>query len=242
MIRLDQFSMVARTRMPEILKAQQMSQACGDAACAVELGKILAAQYVVFGSISKVGSTHVLLATLANVETAALERTARYEQTGSIDELLKTGVPSVARQLLDMDVRPTSPPLSASGSDQFSPKRIWPWLAGGAALVVGGVAVAAGGGSDGGGDSNAKVSGIWQGKTGTGGVSTLLNLAQNGNAINGRCTWWDRTVNCTGSVSGNRVTLYVESDRWELTANNNALNGIGYKSNGGTYQVQLAKR
>ena len=112
LIRLDQYAMVARAHMPEIVAALRMSLACADTACAIELGKILTVEYIVFGSVSKVGSTHVLLATMANVETAALERTARFEQADSIDALLKVGIPSIARQLSNTEFLgvPSSPP------------------------------------------------------------------------------------------------------------------------------------
>jgi hypothetical protein len=99
-IGLDRYTLVTRARMEEILKAQKVSLICNDATCAVEMGKILAAQYIIFGAIGKVGSSYVVIATLANVETAELERTARYEQEGHINELLKYGIPATARKLL----------------------------------------------------------------------------------------------------------------------------------------------
>jgi hypothetical protein len=68
------------------------------------MGKILAAQYVIFGAIGKVGPSYVVIATLANVETAALESTAKYEQEGTINDLLKDGIPATAHILLGVPV------------------------------------------------------------------------------------------------------------------------------------------
>ena len=244
LIELQPFSMVARTQMAKIVDAQKMSMSCDSADSAIELGKLLSARYIIFGSASKVGSTYVLIATLADVETAELIRTARFEQTGPIDELLKIGIPTIARKLSNMD---TSDLVSQETPTTEKPswfKKDWPWLAGGAAVVVGGVALAGGGGGGSGNDSaTLSVTGIWRGEAGTGGVPTILSLNQNGNAISGNCTWWGRTVGCSGSVSGNHVTLVVEQDQWGLTLGNNTLNGVGIKGQGGSsYLVQLSRQ
>lgn len=244
LIELNQFSMVARTQMAKIVDAQKLSMACDSADSAIELGRLLSARYIVFGSASKVGSTYVLIATLADVETAELIRTARFEQTGPIDELLKMGIPSMARKLTNLDTsKATTQPVKTVNEKSWF-KKNWPWLAGGgAAVVVGGVALAGGGGGGGDNDSAASsVTGIWRGEAGTGGVPAVLSLNQNGNAISGNCTWWGRTVGCSGSVSGNHVTLFVEEDQWGLTLVNNTLNGVGIKGDGGSsYLVRLSR-
>ena len=243
LIELNQFSMVARTQMAKIVDAQEMSMSCDSADSAIELGKLLSARYIVFGSASKVGSTYVLIATLADVETAELIRTARFEQTGPIDDLLKTGIPSIARKLASLDTKDEVVQETSSSDSPSWFKKNWPWLAGGAAVVVGGVALAGGGGGSSDDSATSSVTGIWRGEAGTGGVPTILSLNQNGNAISGNCTWWGRTVGCSGSVSGDRVTLFVEQDQWGLTLGNNTLNGVGIKGQGGSsYLVRLTKQ
>ena len=254
LIRLDKYHMVARAQMPEIVKAQELSLACADTACAIELGRSLSAQYIVFGSVSRVGSTFVLLSTLANVETAALERTARFEQTGSVDELLKAGIPAIARQLVDakdLPARPQTaspPPPPAAG--QSSLKKHWPWLAGGAAVVAGGAALAAGGGSgDDEGSNSASVAGGWSGRAGTAQTYTVLTLTQSGTSINGTCSWYGSTRRAWGSISGSRVTIYIASeshpgqyDTWNLILNGNSLAGSAIKRDGTPYQVSLNRQ
>ncbi len=256
LIRLDQFAMVARARMPEIVAAQQMSLACAETACAIELGKILSVQYIVFGSVSKVGSTHVLLATLANVETAALERTARFEQSAGIDELLKTGIPSIARQLSNTE--PPGVPSSTPSPSQSLFKKNWPWLVGGATLVAGGVAIAVGGSgessTDGGtsttsgggaGDdlSNTSLTGSWRGTSASGQVRSTLNLRQNGTSISGTLYWpGEDGRSADGWVSGQSVTLYIGGgDIWNMTWRGNTLRGTAQKADGGTYAVNFSR-
>ena len=241
-IELSQFSMVARTQMAKIVDAQKMSMSCNSAESAIELGKLLSARYIIFGSASKVGSTYALIATLADVETAELIRTARFEQTGPIDELLKTGIPQIAKRLANIDTRDAVDQKAAASNRPGWVKKNWPWLTGGAAVVGGAAALA---GNGGGSDTREapSVSGIWRGEAGTGGVPTVLSLNQNGNTISGNCTWWGRTVGCSGYFSGNHVTLFVEEDHWSLTLENNTLNGVGIKGQGGSsYLVRLSKQ
>jgi hypothetical protein len=171
LIGLDQYDMVTRSRMEEIVKEQKLSLVCNDATCAIELGNMIAAKYIIFGSISKIGASYVVIATLANVETAKLERTAKYEQEGTIDELLRHGMGVTARRLLGLPeeeetrkVTKRAPvPAPAPEEEPARPswmKRNWGWLAGGAVVVGGGAALAlsGSGGGDSGGDG---ILGTW---------------------------------------------------------------------------------
>ena len=244
LIELNQFSMVARTHMAKIVEAQKMSMSCASADCAVELGKLLSARYIIFGSASKVGSTYVLIATLADVETAELVRTARFEQTGPIDDLLKTGIPVIARKLVNLDAGEVmaQAPVTTNHPSWF--KRNWPWVAGGAALVVGGVALAGGGGGSSDGDANGdSLSGIWRGVSGTSQVSSQLTLHQSGTSISGNLTWPggdNRSVD--GWVTDKSVTINLGTgDAWHMTWTGNVLQGTAQKKGGGTYALYFTR-
>jgi TolB-like protein len=243
LIELNQFSMVARTQMAKIVDAQKLSMSCDSADCAIELGKLLSARYIVFGSASKVGSTYVLIATLADVETAELIRTARFEQTGPIDDLLKTGIPSIARKLASLDTSPEPVQNTTTTNDKSWFKRNWPWLAGGAAVVVGGVALAGGGGGDESDGDADSLSGTWRGISSTSQVATQLSLYQSGTSISGNLIWpGGDTRSVSGWVSAKSVTLNIGGgDVWHMTWSGDILQGTAQKKGGGTYALQFTR-
>jgi hypothetical protein len=64
------FEIIEQARAAEILEAQEYSIAeCTEDTCAVQLGRLLAAQQIVLGQISRVGSTYVITAKLIDVTT-----------------------------------------------------------------------------------------------------------------------------------------------------------------------------
>lgn len=92
------------------------------------------------------------------------------------------------------------------------------------------------------------MAGTWRGRAGTAQTATTLRLTQTGTAIVGTCSWYGKTIRCTGSISGSRATLYiggsntgVAADRWILRVGPTTASGTGYKPTGGTYAVSLRK-
>ena len=90
MVQTQYFKVLSRSDMKQVLDAQkfQRSDACDDTACLVEMGKILAVQKIVGGSIGKVGNTFSLALRLVNVETSQTEITADRKLKAEPDELL----------------------------------------------------------------------------------------------------------------------------------------------------------
>ncbi|OQW96199.1 MAG: hypothetical protein BWK77_05905 [Verrucomicrobia bacterium A1] len=90
LVRTKYFNVLSRSEMKAVLDAQQFqrSDACDDSTCLVEMGKILAVQKIIGGSVGKVGSTFNLVLRLINVETAQTEITADRELKGDADQLL----------------------------------------------------------------------------------------------------------------------------------------------------------
>ena len=70
LIKTESYNVLAYTDMEEILQAQEFSLSdCTDEACAVELGKMLAAEQIVVGELSGLGDQFVLNLRLIDVET-----------------------------------------------------------------------------------------------------------------------------------------------------------------------------
>ncbi len=94
------FTVVERGQMNEVLKEQALQQTgCTDNACAVEVGKLLSANKILLGEISKIGSTVILTVRIVDVEKGVAEFSST-EKVKSMD-VLDTAVSSLVKRLID---------------------------------------------------------------------------------------------------------------------------------------------
>ena len=101
MIELSDYTVVERASIDKILKEQKFQQSgCTDSQCAVEIGQMLNADLTVVGTASKFGNTYTLDCRIVNVESGEALGSASFTHTGNIDQLVKDGIESVARELL----------------------------------------------------------------------------------------------------------------------------------------------
>ena len=101
MIELSDYTVVERASIDKILKEQKFQHSgCTDSQCAVEIGQMLNADLTVVGTASKFGDTYTLDCRIVNVESGEALGSASYTHTGNIDQLVKDGIESVARELL----------------------------------------------------------------------------------------------------------------------------------------------
>lgn len=70
-----------------------------DQKTALKMGKILSAQYIVFGSVSKFGSMYTINVKLIDVETSKITKSASVDSSDGFTELLVTSVKEVAYSL-----------------------------------------------------------------------------------------------------------------------------------------------
>lgn len=87
----DYFRILSEQDMKMVLETQQFQKtdACDDTQCLVELGRILAVERVIGGSLGKVGETFTITLRIVNVETGRLEVSATREWKGPSDKLLQ---------------------------------------------------------------------------------------------------------------------------------------------------------
>ena len=105
MIKLEVYQVLERSEMKRLLDEQKFqSSGCVNTQCAVDIGKILGAKYMVVGSVNKVGRTFSIDARMIDVETSESYISAIYDYTGEIDLLLKQGMAMVANQLCELEV------------------------------------------------------------------------------------------------------------------------------------------
>ena len=95
------FTLLERGKMDEILKEQgfQKTGLCSETTCLVEMGQLLGVSYMVAGSIGRVGSSYSISVRLFSVKTGEIVKDISQTFKGSIDDLLETEIPVVARKL-----------------------------------------------------------------------------------------------------------------------------------------------
>jgi hypothetical protein len=107
------YQVMERGQMEQILKEQgfQQSGACDEATCAIEMGKILAVNQIVMGTIGKVGRTYTLSVRVVEVGTGKIVKDITEYQKGNADELLTRTIPVVAAKLAGTYKAPSKTPV-----------------------------------------------------------------------------------------------------------------------------------
>jgi TolB-like protein len=70
LVKTETYNVIEQNQIKEILSAQEQSMSdCTDEQCAMEFGKLLAAEQIVLGTLSSVGGTYILNAKIIDVTT-----------------------------------------------------------------------------------------------------------------------------------------------------------------------------
>ena len=89
LVKTEMFDVIAQSARDEILEAQETSVSdCTDEACAVQIGKLLAAAQIVIGSVTRLGSTYIVNAKIVDVANARTLVAEKVEAT-TLEELAK---------------------------------------------------------------------------------------------------------------------------------------------------------
>ena len=140
--KLGEYRLVERNQINEILIEQGFQQSgCTSDECVVEVGKLLGAQKMVAGSISKVGEVYSVSARIIDMQSGEIEKFANLDHEGKIGELLKWGMKDIALQLVtgkmdEMAVDSSSIVLDTEENKGFNKMYMW----GGLILLGGGTA------------------------------------------------------------------------------------------------------
>ena len=104
-IRLEMYQVLERSEMKKLLDEQKFQYSgCVSTQCAVDIGKMLGAKFMIVGSISKVGKTYSIDARLIDVETSESYISANYLTQSSVDNLMSFGMISIAHQLSEKEL------------------------------------------------------------------------------------------------------------------------------------------
>ena len=114
-----EYSVIALDKVKKILRKKRYKnyvdfhQYCIEKECAVNIGKIVTADYIVIGSVSKLDSAYKVDVKMIDVQNNNIVSTSIYNHVGEIEILLSEGIVSIAREL-----SPT-PPQSPSPSKEI---------------------------------------------------------------------------------------------------------------------------
>ena len=104
MIALEVYQVVERSEMKRLLEEQKFQYSgCVDTKCAVEIGKMIGAKYMLVGSISRIDDVYTIDTRLINVESSEAYASGQYTAQESLSNVLVNGMKSVAYQLCDID-------------------------------------------------------------------------------------------------------------------------------------------
>lgn len=99
-VELDKYRVIDRTQRENILAEIKFSfTGCTDEECQLEIGRMLAAQLIIVGSLGKVGEQYIINTKVIDVETGETIRTAS-EKYSSIDDMVNDSQ-RVTRLLID---------------------------------------------------------------------------------------------------------------------------------------------
>lgn len=102
--KLGRYQILNRSKMKEILDQQNFarSESCSAAECAVEAGKLLAAQKMVYGTVGKFGELYTVNTCLIDVETGSQERSGTSDFRGPKEDVLTVLMAANAHKLLGL--------------------------------------------------------------------------------------------------------------------------------------------
>jgi len=103
--KLGKYRLIERNQVNEILIEQGFLQSgCVSNECVVEVGKLLGAQKMVAGSISKVGEVYSVSARIIDMQSGEIDKFAMLDHEGKIGDLLKWGMEDIALKLVTIKV------------------------------------------------------------------------------------------------------------------------------------------
>jgi len=110
MTQLGEYRIIERGLMVEILREQDFQMSgCVTDECAVEIGQLLGAQFMLSGSIGKVGATWTIEMRVVDVQSGAVINSTSYDTQGTIDIVLTEGMGAAARKISGVAIADAAP-------------------------------------------------------------------------------------------------------------------------------------
>ncbi len=99
-VKLGKYIVLEREKMKEILKEQGFQlTGCTTSECMIEAGKLLSVEFIIGGSISKIGEIYSIELRVINIETGEIIASITEDIRGKIDMVLLVGLRNAAAKL-----------------------------------------------------------------------------------------------------------------------------------------------
>lgn len=98
------FILTSKSKMKEIVELQNASIDCSSSECAIELGRLLSVQYMIYGSVGKIGSIYTVNASIVSVESSRVVSSTSMDFKSGAEEVLTQGMFKVVQSLLAASV------------------------------------------------------------------------------------------------------------------------------------------
>lgn len=97
----DKYQLVDRLQIDQVLTEQglQQSGACDSEKCQVEMGRMIGADKLIHGTVSKVGSLFSVTINLVDVESGSILKSIARDEPGGIESLFAGGLQKMAMEL-----------------------------------------------------------------------------------------------------------------------------------------------
>jgi len=124
---LNIYEVMPPEQIEQTVGADRMIDPCKEKDCAVNIGKMVNADYIIYGTLGHVGNLYSLDTTFLNVETATIVNSAVTDLEGAREEFIQKAPPHNIRSLLNVQNTPpdwgtpTKPPKKAEKPSKEKP-------------------------------------------------------------------------------------------------------------------------
>lgn len=102
--RMEVYRLVSQSKMKEVLEMQQFSAACSAVECAVEAGQLLGVEYIIYGSIGRIGTLYTINVYFTSVERGNIIAGETVDHRGDVESLLTEGMAQAMGKVLEKTI------------------------------------------------------------------------------------------------------------------------------------------
>ena len=138
LVKAGGYTVVERKKIDKVFEEQNFQMSGCVEECIIEIGMLLGAQQIVYGSVGIIGNIYTISAKLVNATSGEIIRSSDFDNEGSINNLLKEGMSRIAAELTGIRFVGPTPEIvfNAKSAAKKAHRRDLYILAGGGSCLV----------------------------------------------------------------------------------------------------------